>query len=254
MTQCSSLRGGNTGSQDFQVWHRNTVTTLKYIFGEESDHLREFRAVRYRPFVYSSRMTDADYKQPYESGLNRAAAILLSMHHEIEEFWRTAGSAGPIDSTTDPPIETDLRPVFVVHGRNGGRKDTVARFLNQLELEPIVLHEQPNDGRTIVEKFEDHSNVAFAVILCTGDDSGSLKGDEENLRSRARQNVILEWGFFHGKLGRDKVCAIFDEGVEIPSDNDGVLRISWDDAGGWRFLLAREMKSAGLPVDLNKIA
>ncbi len=176
------------------------------------------------------------------------------MHEEVEEFWGSPAGAELRDATTEPAEQTKLQSVFVVHGRDEGRKDTVARFLEQLKLKPVVLHEQPNDGRTIVEKFEDHSNVGFAVILCTGDDSGSLKGKEENLKLRARQNVIFEWGFFHGKLGRGKVCALIDEDIEIPSDNDGVLRISWDGAGAWRFLLAREMKSAGLPVDLNKIS
>ncbi len=204
MTQCSSLKGASTDSHEFKVWRRNTSVALRYIFGERSDHVGEFGRVGYTPLVYVSGMTDADFRPPYVAGLNRAEALLRSMHEEIEEFWKTDGGAEPTDTVAGPQVPTDMRSVFVVHGRNEGRKDTVARFLDQLGLEPIVLHEQPNDGRTIVEKFEDHSDVAFAVVLCTADDSGALKGEEDKLQSRARQNVIFEWGFFHGKLGRQR--------------------------------------------------
>lgn len=71
-------------------------------------------------------------------------------------------------------------------------------------------------------------------------------------KKRARQNVILELGFFLGKLGRKRVCALYEEGVEIPSDYDGVIFVPLDKNGAWHLSLAKELKAAGLSIDLNK--
>lgn len=114
------------------------------------------------------------------------------------------------------------------------------------------MHEQPNSGRTIIEKLEGHLDVDFAVVLLTPDDVGGLAGDPPRLQNRARQNVVLELGLFIGALGRGRVCALYKGDLELPSDFDGVVYVPMDDAGGWRLLLAREMKQAGMNVDLNR--
>lgn len=143
--------------------------------------------------------------------------------------------------------------VFVVHGHDHGPRDSVARLIERLGFEPVILEEQPNQGRTIIEKFEAYADVRFAVVVLTPDDMGGTKGGPP-VRPRARQNVILELGFFIGTLGRDHVAAIVVGNVETPSDVDGVLYIPFDPAtGSWRSKLAREMKAAGLPVDLNRL-
>jgi predicted nucleotide-binding protein len=114
--------------------------------------------------------------------------------------------------------------VFLVHGHNEAVLHETARFLEQLDLDVIILREQPNKGRTIIEKFIDYTDVGFAVILLTGDDRGAVAAEPfENQKLRARQNVILELGFFLGKLGRMRVCALHQAGIEIPSDYSGVL-------------------------------
>lgn len=127
-----------------------------------------------------------------------------------------------------------------MHGRNEGIREKVARFLEKLGLEPIILHEQPNKGRTVIEKFTDYSNVFYAVVLLTADDIGGVAGTPvEDLVSRARQNVIFELGFFLGRLGREKVCALYEQGVDILSDYAGVLYITLDAGDVWRMHLAR---------------
>ncbi|MEQ1932861.1 MAG: nucleotide-binding protein [Fimbriimonadaceae bacterium] len=143
--------------------------------------------------------------------------------------------------------------VFLVHGHDERVRETVARFLEKLELECIILHEQPNRGRTIIEKFEDYADVAFAVVLLTPDDQGGVGTSKpETYKPRARQNVILELGFFLGALGRSHVCALYTEGVEIPSDYSGVLFVPLDDGRAWRMTLLRELIAAGIPVDANR--
>jgi predicted nucleotide-binding protein len=142
--------------------------------------------------------------------------------------------------------------VFIVHGRDEATKQTTARFLEKLGLEPVILHEQPNVGRTIIEKFEDYSSVAYAVVLLTPDDLGGLASEKPELSLRSRQNVVFELGYFIGKLGRKKVCALYQKDVELPSDFHGVLYVPLDEAGAWKFLLAKELKAVGLDIDLNK--
>jgi predicted nucleotide-binding protein len=154
-----------------------------------------------------------------------------------------------------PMIECAVtsRRVFVVHGHDEEAKQSAARCLEKLDLEAVILHEQPNQGRTIIEKFEDYADVGFAVVLLTPDDLGAAKADASDLKSRARQNVIFELGFFIGRLGRQRVCALYKGDVEIPSDFAGVLWVQMDPGGAWRFSMGRELKAAGLDVDLNRL-
>ncbi len=143
--------------------------------------------------------------------------------------------------------------LFLVHGHDELVLQETARFLEKLEQEVIILREQPNRGRTIIEKFEDYADVGFAVVLLTPDDRGGpMKAGYDDQRPRARQNVMFELGYFIGRLGRNRVCALYRPGVEIPSDYSGVLYQELDEKGAWRLELARELKAAGLPVDMNK--
>lgn len=163
---------------------------------------------------------------------------------------KKSASAGSGEKSS--PVST--RKVFIVHGRNNELKEAVARYLTQLELIPIILHEQANEGRTIIEKFESNADSCFAVALLTPDDIGGLASTNTlaDLAARARQNVIFEWGFFVAALGRRKVCALVADGVEMPSDVHGVVYVKLDAEGAWKMLLARELKAGGVDVDLNK--
>jgi predicted nucleotide-binding protein len=142
------------------------------------------------------------------------------------------------------------RSVFVVHGHDTAARETLARFLGQIGLTPIILHEQPTAGRTLLEKFEAHADVDFAVVLLTPDDVFTMGSATFQ---RSRQNVIFELGFFFGKLGRQKVAVIFSGDVELPSDVHGLTYIPLDPAGAWKNALARELRAAGFTVDLNRI-
>ncbi len=145
------------------------------------------------------------------------------------------------------------REVFVVHGHAHGEKETLARFLEQLDLDPIILHERASEGRTIIEKLERYSQVGFAIVLLTPDDEGRKKGEDGPSRPRARQNVILELGYFMGRLGRNRVVALVRGEIEHPSDVDGVVYIKMDEAGAWQKEVTRELRATGLEVDLNKL-
>lgn len=144
--------------------------------------------------------------------------------------------------------------VFLVHGHNDAVRETSARLLEKLGLKAIILNEQASGSDTVIEKLERYADVHFAVVLMTADDVGGKKvAANQVLNDRARQNVVLELGYFMGKIGRRKVCVLYEKGVELPSDYHGVVYIEIDNTGAWRYTLAKELKQAGLQVDLNKL-
>lgn len=144
--------------------------------------------------------------------------------------------------------------IFIVHGHDDAAKHSVARVISKVVgREPVILHEQPDRGQTIIEKFETHARQAsFAVALLTADDVGRSRTSEE-LTLRGRQNVILELGYLMGALGRDRVAILYEAGVELPSDLLGVLYVELDDGGSWQLKLCKALREAGVKVDLNRL-
>lgn len=191
----------------------------------------------------------------YSSGTKHAAAIRKTVTAAIIPFGRDY-KAYVQRLSAKPGVrafsETDRARVFIVHGHEEAPREMVARFLEKLGLEAIILHEQTNRGMTVAEKLETHGDVGFAIVLLTPDDLGrSVK--EAADQPRARQNVVLELGYFVGRLGRDRVCALRKGPVEMPSDYVGVVYTEFDDSGGWKSALARELDAAGYDVDFNLV-
>lgn len=153
--------------------------------------------------------------------------------------------------TKGSTVAENSNNVFIVHGHDEQAKESSARFIEKIGLNAIILHEQPNEGQTIIEKLEKHTDAAYAVILFTPDDLGTSVTTPDDLHPRARQNVLVELGYMAAKIGRNRVCVLRKGDVEIPTDFIGVLYIDIDSAGAWRLALAKELKVAGLKVDLN---
>lgn len=147
----------------------------------------------------------------------------------------------------------DLKKVFVVHGHNNEIKWDVVRTLERLNLEAIILHEKPNKGRTIINKFTDYSDVDFAIVIISADDYGYSKRDGEiKKRLRPRQNVIFELGFFIAKLGIDKVFPLVENSdIENPGDFDGVVYVPYDNE--WKHRLITELKAVSYKIDANRL-
>lgn len=140
--------------------------------------------------------------------------------------------------------------IFIVHGHDDGAKEQVARFIEKLNLKAIILHEQPNSGQTVIEKFAKHSDVGYAIVLYTPCDEGKANA-ELSYNKRARQNVIFEHGYFVAQLGRSKVCALVRGNIEVPSDLSGVLFIPMD--GDWKYKVIDELKAAGYAASKDMI-
>lgn len=153
------------------------------------------------------------------------------------------------DSQDKTTKSEHMNKIFIVHGHDGELKQLVARIIEKQKLEAIILSEQANRGRTIIEKFEDYSDVSSAIWLFTADDFGREK-EEPSDSTRARQNVVLETGYFMGKLGRDHVVILADNGIEMPSDLSGVV---YTNKESWKIDLLKELRDMGYTVDFNKL-
>lgn len=222
-------------------------------FGSVSPNISSVMDVGRYAFAFGGG-DEQEWEQQRAEDLETRLEIMDGLIEMLESQLSLEKSESPSALNGDVGIsERTGNNIFIVHGHDEAGIHQTARFLEGLDLKVTILREQPNSGRTIIEKFIDYSDTAYAVVLLTGDDRGGIHSasyEEQNLR--ARQNVILELGFFLGKLGRKHVCVLYQEGVEIPSDYKGVLFVPFDKDGAWRLTLARELKAAGLRIDLNK--
>jgi predicted nucleotide-binding protein len=218
----------------------NTPEYLRYVAATNLDTAR---------VSYAAKVPHQEIIEGLKIGKGRALALLKQAIRSFEEKLSDLGDAPAID--TGQRQQTLSSDVFVVHGHDEAVKKEVALVIERAGLNPIILHEQANSGRTIIEKFEHHGGAAgFAVILITPDDVGGPSPSK--LRPRARQNVIGELFWFAGKLGRNRVCALRKGEVEMPSDFAGVVYTELDDRGAWKTELLRELSAAGYQVDWQK--
>jgi predicted nucleotide-binding protein len=142
-------------------------------------------------------------------------------------------------------------------GRDDARKFELASFLHAVtDEQPVILHQQSNGGPVLIEKLEEHgASAGFTVVLLTADDLGrpqELATEDE--RPRERQNVVFEMGFYFGLIGRKKVAVLYEPGVELPTDINGLVYTEIDPAGGWKPKLAAELDRAGIAVDRATLA
>lgn len=196
----------------------------------------------------------SDVLQFYTEGKQRSLLLLRQAVKGLEEEIADREHLASLTAAAETVKQPDLTKVFVVHGHDDAAKQGVARFIEKLGFEAIILHERPNKGRTIITKFrEEAGGVGFAVVLMTPDDvGGAVPFLAGRMKPRARQNVVFELGFFIGALGPDRVAALIKGNIDRPSDFDGVVYISLEN-GNWQQELARELKAAGYAVDWNKV-
>lgn len=232
-----------TSSQEFISWKTRVERFLRTHYGENSKEVVDFGNTHFSLMIYTFNETESDYIEACKSGLVKSKAVFEVYLEELKENDVTPDN----EATQDNSISKSK--VFVVHGHDEALKQEVARIVEKQGLEAIILSEQANHGKTIIEKFEENSDVGAAICLFTGDDYGRAKdATSENLR--ARQNVVFEAGYFMGKLGRGNVILIASPDIEIPSDLQGVVYTNKD---MWQTDVLRELKAIGYNVDFNKL-
>lgn len=221
---------------EFKAWYSKTSRFLLNKYGQKSFEYKDFQNIQFQSMIPDARQEII----VCINGLNQARATLSNYLEELvlEE-----------DKTEQKTINTDFSKVFIVHGHDGELKEAVARIVEKQGLKAIILSEQANEGKTIIEKIEAHSDVSSAICLFTADDVGKKKTDLKS-KPRARQNVVFEAGYFMGKLGRDKLVIISEKGLELPSDMSGVV---YTDKANWEISVLKELKAIGYAIDYNKI-
>lgn len=227
---------------DLTRWRDLTTVILGQIFGKDSDVSTKFNEVRYTPSAF---VLGTDFTPHRIAGVRRGISLLEAAKFELQ----LQEESVIVDSSSFPVVMSDQ--VFIVHGQDNARKFELSSLLQNLtSKQPMILHQLPNEGRGVIEKFEAHAGTAgYAVVLLTGDDYGRSKQSAvTDDQLRARQNVIFEMGFFFGKIGRARVAVLYEDGVELPSDIHGIVYIPIDAGGGWKSKLASELNIAGIAV------
>jgi predicted nucleotide-binding protein len=257
-------------SDEYGNWLKLTRLCMEKAFGKNHPNVEEFRNrsdIAYGEFraqmdIIPHIIRNDPGFRPYlrdEEGRHqrRQAQLIQGYLEELQMEIDTRLTLVQTDPVAEKTTVAASKKVFIVHGHNGELKEATARLVSQLNLEPVILHERARQGRAIIENFSIHAKESsFAIVLLTADDVGSLGKVEQHaaLQPRARQNVVFEMGFFFGLLGRGKVFAVYDVGVEMPSDLDGILYVPYDaPSGKWRWDVAKELQAAGYDVDLNKL-
>jgi len=172
---------------------------------------------------------------------------------DLLEFGGTPAGGTSTSATSEKPkmtVARNKRKIFIVHGRDNEAKQEVARFIETIGLQAIILHEQASSGMTIIEKIERYSGDAdFAIVLYTPCDLGrGVNETKVPARGRARQNVVFEHGYLMAKLGRENVCALVKGEIETPNDISGVVYVGFDMHGAWKTEVVKELKACGYEI------
>ncbi len=232
---------------ELDAFKRRAEMIIRKIFGDSSTYLTDLKSISFKPGVSFAGMDGSIYDESWSKGQSKMLNLFKTMEEEL---------ALDANKTIKKDRTKLSNKIFIVHGHDEEMKQAAARTVEKIGLVSIILHEQRNEGRTIIEKFEDYSDVNFAIVLLSPDDIAYPKDKlPEDKKFRARQNVIFELGFFVGKLGREHVFILYREehNFEFPSDYSGICYTPYDSKGQWRFDLVGELKSCSYDVDANKL-
>lgn len=229
------------------VFGHQTVEYWRYVDAARLDHGAVTMA-----FSAHDQYEDAAKAHIYvEEGKSASVLTLKSAIKWLQDELSDLSDSEAVPKES-PVAKKISRKIFIVHGHDEVARLTVARFIENIGFEAIILSERANQGRTIIEKIEAHGDVGFAVVLLTPDDLGGKSATE--LKQRARQNVLLELGYFMGRLGRPNVFTLAKGDLEIPTDFAGMVWEALDDGGAWKMKLARELRDTGnFAVDWNLV-
>ena len=230
----------------FEAWHTKAERFLIKKYGKDSLEHKKFLDTHFAPLLWIGEDEAEDVRLSIKAccdGLRSCKAVFETYLEDMADE-----DNSPLEGKCIAQ-SANMGKVFIVHGHDGELKHSVARLVEKQGMEAIILSEQANKGKTIIEKFEENSDVGGAICLFTSDDLGRAKAalDEQ---PRARQNVVFEAGYFMGKLSRSRVVVIAESGVELPSDMQGIV---YTNKNNWEVDVLKELKAMGYSVDFNKL-
>ena len=122
---------------------------------------------------------------------------------------------------TAPVPSAPMRKLFLVRASDPDARDAVTRILAQAGLEAVLLGEEP--GGSLMGQAEAHRDIEFALVLLTPDEL------------RTPMNVLMEVGYFIGRLGPKRVRVIASGApAGMPADLAGIPVVPLDPPDAWR--------------------
>lgn len=226
---------------------RQTSTFIRRTFGEAHSYYREFHDIVFPSEYFYG---EDEFKKDWTLNRDRVFNLLEAMLKEIEVFglFRLADYACVHHEIS--------KRVFISHGHDAEMREDTEAFIKQVGLEPVILEDRPSEGRTVIEKLEHYSDVSFALILFSPDDLAySRRGLPSEAKPRARQNVVLELGYFLAKIGRSNVLVLqqASEGFQKPSVIEGVMYVPYDESGQWKRSVAAELQARGHDIEASQL-
>ena len=233
----------NEFNNELKKWQKYVEELLKQSFSITNNEYHKEFCETGQSLIF---VPGQDYIQDEKDEINSKVAYLESLIERLPLIPSSVETSIAPKEQLDP---TKSKKVFIVHGHDVANRAEVELLVRKLGYEPIVLFKQASGGKTLIEKLEEETeSISFAIILYTACDYGRDKTVKTE-QPRARQNVVFEHGYLSAKLGRDHVCALVEAGIEVPGDLAGVVYIPL--SGPWEYMIAKEMKQAGLEIDLN---
>lgn len=238
-------------SKQYSKWDSFNSELLRGLFttSEMKDEYDSFGSM----FISLYEKTWNEKLKEFNSKIDDKNHRLASIIERLELISIASKNIEIPDSHSVSSVKTNK--VFVVHDHDESSKTNLEIFLKEIGLTPVVLHRQADEGLTIIEKFEKHSEVDYAFILLTPDEISYLSSDKEinpNDRReeyRARPNVIFEFGYFIGKLGRSRVCCLYTGNVSLPSDVSGMIYKKYEkNIDEVAYGVIKDLKAAGYEI------
>jgi len=248
--KAKALRQTQITDAVYEAWRTTLHDLLRNVFGKNNETVNSIVSAGN---CYGAAFGGYDEYNQIEERKEKLEALVHYLENAIEQLnLRVVAVPSEKVKPVDPKGKN---AVFIVHGHAEGLREKVARLLQEQGIKPIILAEAENEGLTVIEKLEKQANiVGYAIVLLTSDDLGCSKAEApQGMAPRARQNVILEMGFFIAKLGRERVCILREQDVNIPSDVTGVVYTDIDSGDAWKLRVGKELRHVGFSFDLNKV-
>lgn len=233
-------------SPQWIAWTTRVTQLIRVCTGKGSAALQVLNVATGKNLLGNGEDKFLNCKKMFISALELTLAALKDdTFHELED----SASLAPGQFST---------AVFIVHGHDEKAKTELEVHLSEMGLTSVVLHRKPDEGQTLIEKFEKHSDVGYAFILLTPDDLAysadqeSVPDERRKKEARARQNVIFEFGYFVGKLGRRRVCCLYRGDVVLPSDLHGLVYKKYErSVEEVAYSILKELQAAGYQISVG---
>jgi predicted nucleotide-binding protein len=255
-------------SPAFKTWQIETGELLENVFGRRSRQIKDFDNISYSLAAFSNQTPESKFDEAFHQGLKSAAIVLASA---IKDVKKRGGAKSQVAATAEPAVKekepqkpaaapapvapspaakTSPPPqrsqpsavnnkVFVVYADGNSIKNELTDFLAKIGLSVVLVQGKPGRQNDVIDKLEKHPDVSYAIVLLNPAATG------------ISHDVVFELGMLVGGLGRDRVCGLVTEKLDILANYSGLSYVPHDPAGAWKFMMIKQLKTAGFEVDAN---